>query len=257
LPKRGRQQAGKGEMKQFLLIVLAILILANHAARADEQEAIEWQRVEQAAADEVNARCPALAAAVIEAKLHRPSLDDKSMSEEEWDAAFAKYDIIHNPEAMKEAIVIMQERFVKAKQWLFSKREVEASEELTSAAIKAGDEEAKLEIVDLQINGRVLLWNTIAVRCIVEASPHTDINGKVTNHENEYPKYTFAYVAADEASKKLNEITSDPDKFQTLYDNWIKYKITDENKVKPPNPTPTTVYREYDSKGNIIKEVNQ
>jgi hypothetical protein len=244
-------------MKPFLLTVLAILALANYAGKANEEEAIEWQRIEQAqqaAADEVNARCPALAAAVLEAKLHRPSLDDKSMSQEEWNAAFDKYNIIHNPEAIKEAIAITQERLAKAKQWLFDKREGEASEELTSAAIKAGDEEAKVEIEDLQFNGRVLSWNTIAVRCLVEARPHTDIYGKVTNHENEYPKYTFGYVAVDEASKKFNEITGDPDKFQTFYDNRIKYNITDENKIKP---NPTTIYREYDSKGNIIKEVNQ
>src|SRR5271166_6524322 len=209
------------KMKQFTLTVLATLVLANYAAKADEQEAIEWQRYEQAAADEVNARCPALAAAVREAKLHRPRIDDRSMSEEEWNAAYDKYDIIHNPEAIKEAIVIIQERFEKAKEWLFSKREGEASKELTSAAIKAGDEEARMEIIYLQLDGRVLLWNTIAVRCMLEAQSLRDINGKVINHENEYPKYTFAYVAADEASKKFKEITSDPDKFQTLYDNWI------------------------------------
>jgi hypothetical protein len=167
------------------------------------------------------------------------------MSEEEWNAAYDKYNIIHNPEAIREAIVIIQERLEMAKQWLFSKREGEASAELTSAAIKAGDEEARAEIIEMQLDGRVLLWNTIAVRCMLEAE-----------QEKQYPKYTFAYVAADEASKKFKEITSDPDKFQTLYDNWIKYKIADENRSPHPK-TPTTVYREYDSKGNVVKEVTQ
>src|SRR5271165_3831403 len=55
-----RAHGGVMKMKQFTLTVLATLVLANYAEKANEQEAIEWQRYEQAAADEVNARCPTL-----------------------------------------------------------------------------------------------------------------------------------------------------------------------------------------------------
>jgi hypothetical protein len=61
------------KMKRFTLTVLAILVLANYAAKADEQENIESQRYEQAAAADVNARCPALVAAVREAKYAAPA----------------------------------------------------------------------------------------------------------------------------------------------------------------------------------------
>src|ERR1700760_2955874 len=62
----------KTKMKQFSKSVLVLLVLANYAAKADEQEAIKWKLVEQAAADQVNSRCPALAEAGLNAKLHRP-----------------------------------------------------------------------------------------------------------------------------------------------------------------------------------------